>query len=94
MIVYMRCGNNTADSVLELFIKAVQTFGLLLRVRGNRGTENMQVADYMNHVVDHLSVDVASTTNALNVFGNTCLLAVLLCSTICLFDGRQWDSSP
>ena len=48
MIVYLRCGNNnTADSVFNLFTKAVETFGCPLRVRADRGTENTKVADYM-----------------------------------------------
>ena len=48
LIVYLSCcNNNLAESVLELFLKAVQAYGNPLRVRGDRGVENTQVADYM-----------------------------------------------
>ena len=48
MIVYLHCSNdNTAETVLGLFTDAVQTYGRPLRVRGDRGTENTKVAEYM-----------------------------------------------
>ena len=48
MIVYLCCSNNnTADSVFDLFTKAVETFGCSLRVCADRGSENTKVADYM-----------------------------------------------
>ena len=48
LIVYLKCcNNNLAETVLDLFLKAVQACGCPLRVRGDRGVENTQVADYM-----------------------------------------------
>jgi len=48
MVVYLyRSNNNTAETILDLFTKAVQTYGFLLRVCGDRGTENTKVAGYM-----------------------------------------------
>ena len=39
--------NNRADTVLELFIKGVQEFGLPSTVRSDHGLENVGVAQYM-----------------------------------------------
>ena len=39
--------NNRADTVLELFIKGIQEFGLPSRVRSDHGLENVGVAQYM-----------------------------------------------
>ena len=48
LIVYLNCcNNNLASSVLDLFLKATETYGCPLHVRGDRGVENTQVADYM-----------------------------------------------
>ena len=50
-IMFIRCScNNKAATVLQLFLEAVETFGLPLRVRGDRGVENVDVAWYIfNH---------------------------------------------
>ncbi|CAB4441421.1 unnamed protein product [Rhizophagus irregularis] len=48
MIVYLRCsGNNKAITVLSYFCEAVEKFGIPSRVRGDRGGENIKVAEWM-----------------------------------------------
>ncbi|KAK1138182.1 hypothetical protein AOXY_G5100 [Acipenser oxyrinchus oxyrinchus] len=47
-IVYLKpANNNTASTVLHLFKEGLRNFGLPLQVRGDAGTENVQVARYM-----------------------------------------------
>ncbi len=46
--MYLRASdNNSADTVLELFVDAVLQFGIPSRVRGDRRYENTGVASYM-----------------------------------------------
>ena len=48
MIVYLQCNtNNCAATVLTLFQRAIQTYGLPSRVRSDKGGENVDVAFFM-----------------------------------------------
>ncbi|KAK7051234.1 hypothetical protein VNI00_004734 [Paramarasmius palmivorus] len=42
--------NNRADTVLDLFLEAIEVHGCPSRVRGDHGTENLRVAEFMNTV--------------------------------------------
>lgn len=47
-VIYLQClNNNKAASVLQLFSEGVVSCGLPRRVRGDRGTENIRVAEFM-----------------------------------------------
>lgn len=47
-IVYLKCAlNNLASTVLQYFIEGTHEFGLPLRVRGDHGVENVEVARFM-----------------------------------------------
>ncbi|KAB0801248.1 hypothetical protein PPYR_05602 [Photinus pyralis] len=48
LLIYLRClTNNKAASVLELFKHGTNLFGIPSRVRGDRGVENIHVAQFM-----------------------------------------------
>ena len=48
MVVYCQCStNNLAATVLTLFRKAVDLYGLLSRIRCDRGCENVDVSRYL-----------------------------------------------
>ena len=48
LIVFVKCStNNLASTVLDCFVQAVRSFGLPLRVRSDKGGENVDVARYM-----------------------------------------------
>ena len=51
MVVFLKCDdNNRANTVFQLFLNSVRTFGLPSRVRTDKGGENVDIAWYMlNH---------------------------------------------
>ena len=51
----LKCSsNNTASTVYNLFLEAVDLYGLPSRVRSDQGTENYRVAQ---HMLEHCGVD-------------------------------------
>lgn len=48
LVVYLKCSpNNFAQTVLNLFVHAVQEYGLPVRIRCDQGVENYDVAMFM-----------------------------------------------
>ena len=55
LVVYLKCSsNNTASTVYNLFLEAVDLYGLPSRVRSDQGTENYRVAQ---HMLEHRGVE-------------------------------------
>lgn len=58
MIVYLHCStNNRASTVYDLFLKAIESYGLPSRVRSDQGGENTLVA---RHMLEHRGNNRAS----------------------------------
>lgn len=48
ILVYLKCStSNHAETVKDYFVKAVQEYGLPLRIRCDMGGENVHVAQFM-----------------------------------------------
>ena len=48
LIIYLNCSNNNrADTVLKLFLDPTNEYGVPSRVRGDKGSENVDVAHFM-----------------------------------------------
>lgn len=48
LLMYLECvDNNKAYTLLEVFERAVNTYGLPLLVRTDQGLENIRIADFM-----------------------------------------------
>ena len=65
LIVFLRCsGNNRASTVYDLFIKAIEQYGLPSRIRCDQGRENIHVARHMlRHREERNSVLVGSSVH-------------------------------
>ena len=46
-VIYVKVGNNRADTVLDFLKLGVESFNLPSRVRGDRGMENGAAGDFM-----------------------------------------------
>ena len=58
MVVYLQCsGNNRASTVYNLFLEAVNHYGLPSRVRSDQGGENIMVA---HHMIEHRGTERGS----------------------------------
>lgn len=52
MITFLKCStNNRSDTVLELFVEAIDLFGILSRIRTDRGGENVLIWDAMENLM-------------------------------------------
>ena len=48
LVVGLQCrANNSAETALEVFTEAVQKYGMPSRVRGDKGSENRDIARFM-----------------------------------------------
>ena len=95
LIVYATLkDNNRADTVLELFMKDVQEFGLPSRVRSDHGLENVGVAQYMleNRGLDRGSMitEALYTTAALSALIAIFTLAYFVTLPISLVEWKTW----
>ena len=66
LVVFLKCSsNNRATTVYEVFLKAVQEYGLPSRVRSDQGRENLLVAQHMleNRGDGRGSIIVGSSTD-------------------------------
>ena len=68
VIVFLHCSvNNLAESVLGLFISAVATHGLPMKVRTDGGGENVDVWEYMIHRRGDAGVIVGSSVHNVRI---------------------------
>ena len=70
IIIYAYCcNNNKADTVLEQFIRGVNSYGLPSRVRSDYGMENFKVAEFMleQRGVDRGSIITGSSVHNCHV---------------------------
>ena len=66
VVLFLRCSNNNrADTVYNLFLKAVHQYGLPSRIRCDQGRENIRVAQHLLHHrgVERRSVLVGSSVH-------------------------------
>ena len=61
LITFCKCAtNNKSNTVLQLFLKAEENFGLPLRVRTDYDVENVSVREYMNKSISSKTEKPAS----------------------------------
>ena len=66
LVTYLHCStNNTSKTVYDLFLKAVEQYGLPSRVRSDQGRENIKVAEHMllHRGTDRRSIIVGSSVH-------------------------------